>query len=59
VSYAEQADAALLLAAARTLETYSPLAQGKQARQAFALAVELLRVQAERKPADKQPVIVE
>ena len=55
MTYAEQADAALLLAAARTLETYSPLAQGEQARQAFAFAVELLREQAERKPAGKRP----
>lgn len=55
MTYAEQADAALLLAAARTLETYSPLAQGEQARQAFAFACELLREQAERRPANKRP----
>lgn len=55
VTYAEQADAALLLAAARNLETYAPLAHSAQARQAFAFAVELLREQAERKPDVKRP----
>lgn len=55
MSYTEQADAALLLAAARNLETYAPLAHSAQARQAFAFAVELLREQAERKPEGKRP----
>lgn len=55
MTYAEQADAALLLAAARNLETYAPLAHSTQARQAFAFAVELLREQAERKPDVKRP----